>query len=202
MEAKLNSLDQEGTISWIAANEFDLTAEQRANWENDKDDPHKQISLCFALCLGPDPETKRAELIVRRLIDSEPPSAYYAIATDIANLLGDQELLKFIVEKAGASGRMDEDYRWYKRYVDFHAGLLDHEDMRQMAEPFAEDLSMYYYAVAMKAWSEALRSKKAEDWQKVKEYLQKTVETGTVTFWEYSIAKAIIDNKMVKRMMD
>ena len=69
--------------------------------------------------------------------------------------------------------------------VRFYSGEISEQELLKQAEPFHGPSSVAYYVIAMKAMLD-------NNNEKAKEFFEKTIKTGTVTFWSYHSAKVWI----------
>lgn len=182
---------EEGVIIWTTSHaEYDKTEIPLDSWRKDKSFAEKQMCLAVTLAASYPTIAEREECreIVSALLAGRPAPAYYAILLDVAMLLGDFDLRDRIITQANESHGLDVDFAWYKRVVQYHNGEISDEALLEMAEPLVNWQSIAYYSIAMRALAER-RFARAE------EYLEKTVQTGSVGYWTYHNAKVFLKKR-------
>ena len=157
------------------------------NWLDESANIETQVAVAISLAASnPTPqEAKQAREIVEGALATDPVAAFYTISMDVAHLLGDEQFARRIARLAAESGRLEDDWRWYRWPIEFYEGKITRDQLIQKAEPYNSTMMTAHYAIAMKALSR-------RDMPKARDHFRKVVKSGQVTTYLYHNAKAFL----------
>lgn len=176
-----------GLIQTAELYHFDKRQVPIREWLEDSSHVEKQICIAITLAASNPTldEVATAHAIVRQVLDTNPVAAWYVILRDVAYLLGDDKLANEIIGLAKKSGKLDDDWRWWRWTLEFYDGDISPEKLIEKAEPFQGSMASAHYAIAMKALG------KREIEVAKKSFLQ-AIKSAKVTTYPYHSSKAFL----------